>query len=78
MILQLAEAFNTNGLAGLEAHSNRLVHTRKPLVPTNVIDIIKALRKANPEFSKYKLAVILKQGYGYSVSASTIGRIISR
>ena len=70
--------FNTNGLAGLETRSNRPVHTRKPLVPTNVTDIIRALRKANPEFSKYKLEVILKRDYGYSVSASTIGRIISR
>ena len=70
--------FNANGLTGLEGRSNRPVHTRKPLVPTNVIDIIRMLRKANPEFSKYKLSIILKRDYGYSVSASSIGRIISR
>lgn len=43
-----------------------------------VIDAIKYLRKANPEYSKYKLTVILKRDYGYCVSASTIGRVIKR
>lgn len=70
--------FNVRGLAGLEDRSRRPIHTRKPLVPTLVIDTIRALRKANPEFSKYKLAVILKRDYGYSLSPSSIGRIISR
>lgn len=37
---------------------------------------MKQLRRANPEYSKYKLEIILKRDYGYSLSASTIGRII--
>ena len=66
------------GMAGLEAHSERPHQVRQPMTPSPVIDAIKQLRKANPEYSKYKLVVILKRDYGYSVSASTVGRIISR
>lgn len=53
-------------------------HTRIPTTPRPVVDTIKQLRKANPEYSKYKLAVILKRDYGYQVSASTVGRVITR
>ena len=40
--------------------------------------MVRSLRKTNPEFSKYKLAVILKRDYNYNLSASSVGRIISR
>jgi putative transposase len=66
------------GLVGLENCSHRPKQVRQPTTPKPVVDAIKQLRKANPEFSKYKLAVILKRDYGYSVSASTVGRVISR
>lgn len=49
--------------------------------PLPVVDLVRKLRKANPELSKYKLAVILKRDYGYSLyslSSSSVGRIISR
>lgn len=48
------------------------------MIPIPVVDAIRTLRRTNPEYSKYKLAVILKRDYGYSVSASTVGRVISR
>jgi transposase InsO family protein len=66
------------GLRGLESRAHRPRRVRQPLTPLPVVDAIRSLRKANPEFSKYKLAVILKRDYGYSVSASTIGRIMQR
>lgn len=66
------------GLAGLMDQPKRPKTVRQPLTPLTVTDTIRVLRKTNPEFSKYKLAVILKRDYGYSLSASTIGRIISR
>lgn len=66
------------GLRGLTDRSKRPVHVRRSLTPQPVIVAIKALRKANPEYSKYKLEVILKRDYGYQVSASTIGRIIRK
>ena len=66
------------GLSGLEARSERPKHVRQPLTPRTVIAIVRTLRRDNPEMSKYKLSVILKRDYGYSLSASSIGRIITR
>lgn len=70
--------FKKQGLTALENRSHRPQYVRQPTTPRPVIATIKCLRKANPEFSKYKLAVILKRDYGYSVSASTIGWVITR
>jgi len=66
------------GPRGLADQPKRPKAVRQPLTPTQVVNTVRALRKANPEFSKYKLAVVLKRDYGYQVSASTIGRIIVR
>lgn len=66
------------GLGGLEARSHRPTHVRQPLTPRPVIAAVRTLRKANPEYSKYKLATILKRDFGYSLSASSVGRVISR
>ncbi len=70
--------FKLQGLTGLEARSHRPNHLRQPTTPRPVVELVRVLRKANPEYSKYKLAVILKRDHGYLLSASTIGRIISR
>src|SRR5579884_533458 len=70
--------FQQQGPRGLEARSHRPKHVRQPLTPPMAIGIVRKLRKDNPEYSKYKLAIILKRDYGYSLSASSIGRIISR
>jgi transposase InsO family protein len=72
------QRFKAQGLIGLESKSHRPSHVRHPLTPLPVLSIVRSLRKTNPEYSKYKLAVILKRDYGYSLSVSSIGRIISR
>ena len=72
------QRFKLQGLRGLEARSHRPARVRQPLTPLPVVDLVRRLRKANPELSKYKLAVILKRDYGYSLSASSVGRVISR
>lgn len=72
------ERFRHEGLAGLAARSHRPSHVRTPTTPTDTIDLIRRLRKANPEYSKYKLETILKREYGLIASASTIGRIIKK
>lgn len=66
------------GPRGILDQSKRPKQVRQPLTPLPVVDMIRGLRKANPEYSKYKLAVILERDYGYRVSASTIGRIIRK
>lgn len=70
--------FKLQGLSGLESLSHRPTNVRKPTTPPDVVATIRTLRKANPEYSKYKLQVILQRDYGYNVSASTVGRVISR
>jgi putative transposase len=70
--------FKTSGIAGLETASTRPKHVRQSHIPRQIVDRVRSLRKSNPEYSKYKLAVILKRDHGYSLSSSTIGRIISR
>jgi len=70
--------FQQQGLSGLESRSCRPQTVRRPTTPQPVIALVKQLRQSNPEYSKYKLAVILKRDHGYSLSPSTIGRIITR
>lgn len=72
------QRFDRLGPRGLADRSKRPKVIRQPLTPLPVVDAIRALRKANPEFSKYKLAVILQRDYGYQVSASTVGRVMRR
>lgn len=66
------------GVAGLVDQPKRPKRVRTPLLPQPVVDTIRALRRANPEYSKYKLTVILRRDYGYQVSASTVGRVITK
>jgi transposase InsO family protein len=70
--------FNSHGLRSLESVSTRPSNVRQSLVPNEVVAVVKDLRRTNPEYSKYKLSVILKRDYGYSLSSSTIGRIITQ
>ncbi len=72
------DRFKLQGLSGLEARSHRPQHVRQPLTPLPVVDVVRKLRKENPELSKYKLAVILKRDHGYSLSPSSVGRILTR
>ncbi len=72
------DRFKLQGLSGLEARSHRPNKVRLPLTPRPVVDVVRKLRKKNPELSKYKLAVILKRDYGYALSASSVGRILTR
>jgi len=70
--------FKLLGAKGLEEHSKRPKRFRQSNIPLEYIDLVCALRKKNPEFSKYKLKVILKRDYSVELSSSTIGRIITK
>jgi transposase InsO family protein len=72
------DRFKTQGLKGLEHLSRRPVHVRQPSTPLSHVDLVRKLRTDNPEYSKYKLAVILKRDHQVKLSASTVGRIIKR
>ena len=72
------DRFKKQGLSRLEAKSHRPACVRQPMTPMKVVDIVRKLRQANPELSKYKIAVILRRDHGYSLSASSVGRILTR
>ena len=65
-------------LLSLEDRSQRPKKTRKPTTPLKTVGLIKRLRIKHPEYSKYKLSVILERDHALSISPSTIGRIISK
>jgi transposase InsO family protein len=66
------------GPKGLEEVSKRPARVRTPTTPTVHVDLIRTLRRAHPEYSKYKLRVILERDHGVTLSDSTIGRVITR
>lgn len=66
------------GVRGLEDRSTRPRRVRQPTTPLTTTDLIRRLRTNHPEFSKYKIAVILKRDHSVVVSASTVGRIFGR
>jgi len=72
------QRYDQLGPRGLEDISKRPVHLRTPTTPIPQVDLIRTLRRANPEYSKYKLRVILERDHGVQLSDSTIGRVISR
>lgn len=72
------QRFVRQGIQGLEERSCRPTRVRQPTTPQAVRAVVRELRQSNPEFSKYKLAVILRRDYNIVLSASTIGRIIKR
>lgn len=70
--------FVAAGVRGLDDRSTRPQRTRQPTTPLAVTNLVRRLRTDNPEFSKYKLRVILKRDHDVVLSASTIGRIFLR
>jgi transposase InsO family protein len=70
--------YHLRGPLGLEDVSRRPVRTRAPTTPLQEVDLIRSLRRANPEYSKYKLSVILERDYEVTLSPSTIGRTIKK
>lgn len=65
------------GVLGLESESRRPQNTRKPVWTTDDFLRVASLRKQNPCWGKYKIAVLLKRDYGrHKLSVGTVGRII--
>jgi len=66
------------GLMGLEDHSRKPLKIRRSNISLEHIDLVRKLRKQYPYFSKYKIKVILSREHNIDLSASTVGRIISK
>lgn len=65
------------GLSGLEDESKRPIHVRKNRWDPRIVQTVLTLRRSNPLYGKYKIAILLKRDYGASLSVSTTGRIIA-
>ena len=64
--------FQERGIKGLEDKSHRPHKVRTREIPLSVQDEVVKIRKANPCYSKYKIAVLLNN----KASPSSIGRIL--
>lgn len=78
LLYKYLKRFRQLGCKGLEELSKRPKRFRQSNIPIEYIDLVCALRKLNPYFSKYKLQVILLRDYDIRLSCSTIGRIINK
>lgn len=65
-------------LPSLESHSRRPQRFRFSKIPRETVLLVKQLRTRYPYYSKYKLAVIMKRDNDMAISASTVGRIITK
>jgi putative transposase len=65
----------TEGPKGLEDRSRRPKSPRKPAWEPGLILAVKRLREQYPGWGKAKLTVLLRE-QGFSVSESTVGRIL--
>lgn len=72
------DRYDPRDLTTLEDRSTAPHSRRSPTIPTSTIDCVLSLRDERPAWSKYKLAVVLRRDFGIEVSASSVGRILSR
>lgn len=72
------ERFDPCDLTTLEDRSRAPRRRRTPTTPASVIDLVLAVRDERPAWSKHKIAVVLSRDFGTEISASTVGRILSR
>jgi len=76
-IYRWVKRYRQYGLFGLNEDSRKPKNVRQPTTPWQIVARIVQLREEYPAWSKYKLGVLLKKE-GYSISASTVGRILKR
>jgi putative transposase len=69
--------YDPHNLKSLEDRSRRPKHLRQPTAPPELVAAVLRLRETYPRWGKDKLVVLLR-GEGCQVSASMVGRIISR
>ena len=70
--------YDHHNLKSLENLSTRPRRYRQSLLSIAITQLIKQLRQENQGLSKYKIETILLRDYQLKVSASTIGRVLSR
>lgn len=76
--LRWADRFVATDLSTLEDGSRRPIKVRQSDIEPTTIDIIRSIRQAEPKLGKESIAVLLQTQHGITLSASTVGRIITR
>jgi len=66
------------GLAGLEDRSRAPRRRRASKLSRETVSLVVSIRMEYPAWSRHKIAVILSRDHGVALSASTVGRILSR
>lgn len=70
--------YDLRGIKGLESVSKRPHSFRESKIPLQHIDRVIHWRKLYPEFSKYKISVLLKREDSITMSPSTVGRVFNQ
>jgi transposase InsO family protein len=65
-------------LTTLEDRSTAPRSRRTPTIALSTVDLVLQIRDERPAWSKYKLSVVLERDFGVGVSASSVGRILTR
>ena len=65
-------------LSSLENRSRRPKHVRTVQYDSNLVGIIRKIRKEYPTFSAVKISVLLLRDYAIKISPATVGRIIKK
>lgn len=76
--LRWIERFDATDIATIEENSRRPKTVRQSEVDPKIIDIIRSIRELAPKLGKEIIAEKLSVEHGITLSASTVGRIITR
>ncbi len=76
--LRWADRFDAKNPESLEEHSSSPHTVRTSRIDAQTIHLIRSLRQSNPKMSKQEIQKILSDTYNVDISASTVGRIITR
>lgn len=68
--------FKVGCLVTLESYSSKPKTFKKSNISSKTIDLVVHLRRQDMGLSKYKLSLILKRDYDFSLSPSSVGRIL--
>jgi putative transposase len=75
---RLTALIKRHGIKGLIRRSKRPKKVRQSTIPLSTIGLILTLRRANPTYGKAKIAAILARDHHITLSASSVGRVLTK
>ena len=72
------DRYDPDDLRSLESLPRTPKRKRESMICPQTIALVKKLRKQDPDYSKYKLSVILRRDYQIIISPSSVGRILKK